>query len=327
MPVDAVPPPSETDPPGTGSVSVLMPTYNQEDYVGAAIASVLAQDAPPFELIIADDCSVDATWDRVGAATAGYTGPHRLRLVRNEKNLGVNANLNRMIALAGGEILIAAAGDDLSAPDRVRRIAEIFGREKPLLVHSGFRPLMAAGQSYDGRFDDLILTRTTSPVDIAGSTALFVGATAAWHRDLFRIFGPLPDGAVYEDLVLGYRAALAGRIARIDAPLVDYRIGVGISAQGPSGKTTADWTAFRMATLRRHGATFLQRRADALAFGLTAGSEVLRAIDRHLAATALRMDAITLPVGEYVRRHWRQPVPALRCLRSERRRAREAARA
>lgn len=329
MPAGAAPQFPGPDPSGTdaGRVSVLMPTYNQEDYVGAAIASVLAQDAAPFEFIIADDCSTDGTWERVGAATAGYAGPHRLRLVRNERNLGVNGNLNRMIALAGGEILIAAAGDDLSSPDRVRRVAEIFRSEKPLLVHSGFRPLMAEGQSYDGRFDDLILTRTTSPVDIAGSTALFVGATAAWHRDLFRIFGPLPDGVIYEDLILGYRAALAGRIARIDAPLVDYRIGVGISAQGPSGRANADWTAFRLATLLRHKATFLQRRADALAFGLKGGSEVLCAIDHHLAATAMRMDAISHPTGDYLRRHWRHPLLALRCLRSERRRARQAARA
>lgn len=316
----------EPDPSSVGRVSVLMPTYNQEDYVGDAIASVLAQEAEPFEFIIADDCSADATWDRVNAATAGYEGPHKLRLVRNERNLGVNGNLNRLIALAEGEILIAAAGDDLSSPDRVRRVVETFRREKPLLVHSGFRPLIPEGQSYDGRFDDLILARTTNPVDIAGSTALFVGATAAWHRDLFRIFGPLPDGPIYEDLILGYRAALAGRIARIDRPLVDYRIGVGISARGPAGRAAADWSAFRLATLTRHKATFLQRLADARAFGLTDGSDVLRALDRHLAATVLRMDAVTLPAGDYLKRHWRHPLLALRCLRSERRRARQAAR-
>ena len=303
-------------------VSVLMPTYNQQDYVAEAIAAILAQKASPFELIIADDCSGDATWERVQESVAGYTGPHRLRLLRNERNLGINGNLNQLIGLAEGSILIAAAGDDISSPDRVRRIVQTFITEQPLLVHSGFRPLVAPGQSYDGRFDKLNFSRATDPVAIAGSTALFVGATAAWHRDLFRIFGPLPDGPLYEDLILGFRAALARRVATIDAPLVDYRIDIGASAKGPAPRSRAEWGDFRVKTLKRHAAVFAQRRIDALAFGVPETDTLVRTLDRHLMSTAIRMDAWTLGLTNFLLRHRRHPLLALRRLRSERRGAR-----
>lgn len=308
----------------TLSVSVLMPTYNQQDFVGAAIAAILSQDAPPFDLIIADDCSTDATWDRIKEAVAGYTGSHRVRLVRNERNLGVNGNLNRMIALATGNVLIAAAGDDVSAPDRVSRIVETFARQRPLLVHSAFKPLVPKSQVYDGRFDNLIFDRTTDPLDIAGSTALFVGATAAWHRDLFTMFGPLPEGAVYEDLILGFRASLAGRIAKIDAPLVEYRIGVGISAKAPYDHSRSTWISVRLAELKRHSATFAYRRADALAFGLPVSSAVVRALDWHILSTSIRMDYWLLPTDRFFKKNWRHPILALRRIRSERRGARRA---
>lgn len=305
-------------------ISVLMPTYNQEEYVVDAISAIISQDAPPFELIVCDDCSTDSTWGRVTDTLNGYTGKHSVRWMRNEKNLGVNGNLNRMIEIAQGDILIAAAGDDISSPDRVKLVVATFAREHPLLVFSAFRPLMAPDQIYDGSFDNLIFTRTTDPVAVAGSVALFVGATAAWHRDLFRLFGPLPNGPVYEDLILGYRAALAGRVAMIDAPLVDYRIGVGISFSGPADQSRVGWDTYRVNTLLRNAATFEQRRKDALAFGLKPDGAVVRALNRHFTLTEIRKDAVALPTMDFLRRHWRFPLFALRALRSEKRRARRA---
>lgn len=311
-------------PPTPPTVSVLMTTYNQQDYVGEAIAAVLAQDAPPFEFIISDDCSTDATWDRVTEALADYTGPHRVRLVRNERNLGLNGNLNRMIATAGGDILICAAGDDISTPDRVFRVVATFVEHSPLLVYSGFKPLPLPGQTYDGRFDRLTFDRTTDPVAIAGSTALFVGATAAWHRDLFTLFGSLPEDNVYEDLILGFRAALAGRVERIDAPLVIYRIDVGVTAKAQADLTRSDWTARHLVNLKRHAATFAHRRADALRFGLASNSPVVRAVDRHILSNSIRQDYWLLPTAKLLLKHWRHPVLVLRRIRSERRRIRRA---
>lgn len=312
----------ETGGPEKPGVSVLIPTYNQQDYVGDAISAILVQDAPPFEVIIADDCSVDATWNRINAAVMGYAGPNRVQLVRNEVNLGINRNLNRMIEMAGGEILIVAAGDDISVPERVRRVTETFARERPLLVHSGFVPLLPPGQTYDGLYDNLIFTRTTDPVQIAGSTALFVGATAAWHRDLFRIFGPLPDGPVYEDLILGFRAALAGRVAMIDAPLVQYRIGTGVSSKRLQNRTHSGWRTYRLSALRGHAEMLMQRRADARAYGASEDGAVVRAIDRSILSNRMQMDYWLMSTTEFFKNHWLHPLLALRRWRSERRRAR-----
>lgn len=305
-------------------VSVLMPTYNQQEYVEEAIAAILAQEAPPFELIVSDDCSTDDTWERVVKSATNNNGCHIVRLNRNRHNLGINGNLNKLISLASGEIMICAAGDDISSADRVSRIVSIFAAEAPLLVYSNVHPLPLPGQTYDGRFENLIFDRTTDPVAIAGCTSLFVGATVAWHRDLFTLFGPLPEDNVYEDLILGFRAALAGRVGKVDAALVSYRMDVGVSAKMCNDLSLDDWTAKNLEDLKRHAATLAYRRADALNFGLAGSDPVIRALDKCILSNSIRMDYWLMPLGRLLLKYWRHPHLTVRRIQSERRRKRKS---
>lgn len=63
-------------------ISVLMPTYNVEKFVGEAVESILAQSWQNFELIIVDDCSTDRTYDILKTYLEKDS---RIRLYRNEK--------------------------------------------------------------------------------------------------------------------------------------------------------------------------------------------------------------------------------------------------
>jgi hypothetical protein len=60
---------------------------------------------------------------------------------------------------------------------------------------------------------------------------VIVGATEAWSRHLFEVFGPLNSSVTHEDRAMGTRAALLDGVRYIDKPLVAYRRG-GISSQG-----------------------------------------------------------------------------------------------
>ena len=71
-------------------VTVLMPTYNVAPYVREAIQSVLKQTYRDFELLVIDDCSSDETVEVVGSID-----DPRIRIVQNEKNVGLAENLNR----------------------------------------------------------------------------------------------------------------------------------------------------------------------------------------------------------------------------------------
>ena len=306
-------------------ITVIVMTYNQQDLVGEAIAAALAQDCEPIEILISDDRSSDGTWDAIGRATAGYAGPHRVTLNRNAVNLGITAHLNRCVELAAGDILIGAAGDDVSAPDRVRRIAETFDAGAPLLVHSRVEAISddpTARMSHE----KALFFRSVDPVKAATSFALYVGATIGFHRDLYRTYGPLPARDCYEDMILGFRAALEGRVAFIDAPLVRYRVGGGVSTAARRVAGSAEWRGARASAFRRNLVIVRQRLKDAETFGLPEGHEVRRVLRRSIALQAMRVALLDQGGAGFAQAARQNPILAARVWFDERGRERRARR-
>lgn len=100
----------------TPLISVVMSVYNEENYLQEAIDSILKQTVQDFELIVVDDCSTDRTRDILRE----YQDP-RIRVVWNEENRGLTANLNLAVSLAKGQYIARMDGDDLSHPNRFER--------------------------------------------------------------------------------------------------------------------------------------------------------------------------------------------------------------
>ena len=109
---DRAPTPSGESP----EVSVLMPVYNGERFLGEAIESILNQSFIEFSFLIIDNASTD----RSVAIVESYDDP-RIRLVRNETNLGLIHSLNRGLDLARGRYVARMDCDDVSLPDRFQR--------------------------------------------------------------------------------------------------------------------------------------------------------------------------------------------------------------
>ena len=91
-------------------VSIIMPAYNSEAYITTAIESVLSQTYSRWELIIVDDCSIDATSQI--ALDFCRTDP-RITYLKNSKNSGVALSRNTGIKHAAGEWLAFLDSDDL----------------------------------------------------------------------------------------------------------------------------------------------------------------------------------------------------------------------
>lgn len=90
-------------------ISVIIPTYNQEDYIAGAIESAIIQGYENKEIIVLDDCSTDSTYEKASE----YRRHAGVRVLRNAKNLGVPANWNKAISLAKGSLIKPLFGDDL----------------------------------------------------------------------------------------------------------------------------------------------------------------------------------------------------------------------
>lgn len=97
-------------------LSVIFPCYNAAEYLQEAINSILTQTFPDFELIIIDDGSTDDSAEIISKQT-----DPRLRVIRNEKNLGLIKTLNKGIAAANGKYIARMDADDVSRPERFEK--------------------------------------------------------------------------------------------------------------------------------------------------------------------------------------------------------------
>ncbi len=100
----------------TPTLSVLLPVYNGEKYIREAVQSVLDQTFKDFELIIIDDGSSDQT----SFILSAFLDPRIIRL-KNEKNIGLAASLNRGLEKVRGMFVARMDADDVSLPERFER--------------------------------------------------------------------------------------------------------------------------------------------------------------------------------------------------------------
>lgn len=96
-------------------VSVLMPVYNGDRFLPDAIDSILKQTFTDYELIIIDDASTDNSWQILREYASL---DERIRLFRNQDNMGLAAALNRGLKVAKGEYIARMDQDDISLPER-----------------------------------------------------------------------------------------------------------------------------------------------------------------------------------------------------------------
>lgn len=95
------------------TVSILVPCYNAEEHLDIAIGSLLNQTWRDIEIVAIDDCSTDGTWQKLQALAAGDP---RLKVVRNERNMGAYPTRNRALALSSGQFVCVHDSDDWSHP-------------------------------------------------------------------------------------------------------------------------------------------------------------------------------------------------------------------
>lgn len=206
-------------------ISLLLLACNQQAIVRAAAESCLAQIGEPLEIVLSDDGSTDGTFEQLRQAAAAYRGPHQVRARRNAVNLGIAGHYNRLVQETSGALLVTAAGDDVSLPDRVQRLAQAWdasGRRADLIASAFVR------MARDGTLGARVAT------DDLGTLALdswlrrmpyTVGATHAFTRRLMERFGPLDEDICYEDRIVVLRALCGGGALTLKEALVHYRAG------------------------------------------------------------------------------------------------------
>lgn len=102
-----------------------MSVHNNKDTVIDSVQSILNQSYKNYEFLIMDDCSTDNTFELLNTFD-----DVRIRLFKNDKNIGLTKSLNILIQESKGEILARQDGDDVSFPKRIEKQIDYLSRKK-----------------------------------------------------------------------------------------------------------------------------------------------------------------------------------------------------
>jgi hypothetical protein len=255
--------------------SVVIAAYNAAPSLPAAVESVLAQTAPPLELIVCDDGSTDAT-----AAALAPFGP-RLTYLRKEHG-GVASARNVALRIARGEFFAVLDADDEYLPDRLEALSEL-ASARPDLDLLCTDALLELDGEVAGTFEE----GCAFPLERQAAAILdrcFCVAPAARRSALLEIGGydeSLRTGSDWDSAIrLIHGGAKAGLV---EAALYRYRI------------HSASLTAQRVATLRDR--ITLLRKAEALELGASERSALRRSLARQRGYLALTEAEAALRAG------------------------------
>lgn len=141
-------------------VSILLPAYNAEKYIAETIDSLLSQSYQNFELLIADDGSIDTTKQIIDQ----YEDT-RIMPLHNSENIGKPRTIERLFNHSSGQVITMHDADDVSHPERLKKMI-IFMNQNPDLMMAGH---IIQRMSEDGRLLPLYRKKSNDRVEIINS--------------------------------------------------------------------------------------------------------------------------------------------------------------
>ncbi len=122
----------------SGRTTVLMTTRNHARFLERSIGSCFSQEHSEIEVLVVDDASEDDTWYVLNAFQKKW-GPKRLRIFRNDTNLGVCSSLNRVLKERTGEYFQLLDSDDYIHPSKIKKQIEAMESSGADAAVCGFR--------------------------------------------------------------------------------------------------------------------------------------------------------------------------------------------
>ena len=214
----------------TPLVSIVIPAYNQADYLDEAIRSVLAQDYPHIEIILLDDGSTDGTRNiLVQYASRFFCETHQ--------NMGQAKTLNKGWSMSKGAYLSYLAADDFLLPDAVRKSVEkLFTHPEVVLTYCDFNIVNSQSR---------VLRRKYAPefsyADLALRMICQPGPGVFFRRNAFLRAGFWNESLRQTpDYEYWLRLGLEGRFERIPEVLAAYRVHAQSQSFGPVEESRAE---------------------------------------------------------------------------------------
>jgi glycosyltransferase involved in cell wall biosynthesis len=200
-------------------VSVIIPAYNAEKYIGEAVRSVVMQAFADIEIIVVDDGSTDGTVE----AVRPYTDNVAVRIIRQD-NSGPSKARNKGIRAARGEYCAFLDSDDLMMPDRLRLQADLLKERKDIgLVYTDLMTFDAMGIVHRSK-KEFATPHAGTVLDKLLIENFITTSTVMVRTDCFEEAGYFDEGIKHsEDYKMWLHIAEKYAVGYVDLPLVKYR--------------------------------------------------------------------------------------------------------
>src|SRR5207247_900295 len=291
----------------TPRVSMAVPVYNGERYLGEALDSLLAQTYHDFELIICDNASTDGT----GEIARSYASmDERVRYVRNERNLGLAGNVKRAFQLSSGEYFRWHAADDVCAPQFLARCVAVLDRHPAVVLAYPRTKLIDADGRVTAASDDGLHLQAARPsvrfqqlLERVGYVNAQFGLLRAEVLRRTGLLGSYPAA----DVVFVAQLSLHGTFWEVPSFLFYRRFHPGAASRMDRAQLRVVWDPTSRRRVHLPEWRYLLELARAIAWAPIGFAEQLRA-GRFLARRAIWNRA----VRARVRRLLRQAAPQVR---------------
>lgn len=213
-------------------ISVVIPSYNYETYIGAAIRSIMAQTYANIELVIIDDCSRDGSFALI-SSFAEAAGDRFTNVVvrQNEHNMGAHETINAGIEAAQGEYLAILNADDLYEPNRFSVLMEamqkknaMWGFSKVRCVGPNGEPLANEQARFFEHIQDKLRGKRYTALAAVGENVGISTGNLLFSRQIYDGVGGFKNYKYVHDYDFFLRACLYDEPAFTDRTAYLYRL-------------------------------------------------------------------------------------------------------
>jgi glycosyltransferase involved in cell wall biosynthesis len=212
-------------------ISILVLSYNHEEYIIESISSILKQNYCNYELLIRDDASTDKTPLLLSNFLSNYENIKNNKIIveYGKDNIGVMRGLNYLLKRSSGEIIILCGPDDVCLPGRISRAVELHTQypnyglvamnakvidKNGELIRDSFYPKKS---KYNLSFFKDLTYKQIIGIGLGGFGMSF-------KKDLLKVINyQFPDSLLFEDGYLAFLAAIQNGIILDYNPLILYR--------------------------------------------------------------------------------------------------------
>ncbi|UVL28181.1 glycosyltransferase [Pseudomonas donghuensis] len=203
-------------------VSIMMPTYNAEKYIAAALDSILQQDYPAIQIVVADDASADGTQAIIRSYVERYPG--KITPIFNERNVGVTRNCNIALSQCVGDYVSLFAGDDIMLPGKLSNQVALMDSDPECVLC--YHPVEIFDSETDKTF---FITNQHPREDVYSVQDLLLKGGIPGGCSIMLRRSALPEGGYDErlktvsDWLFFLEISMKGRLRKLDAVLARYR--------------------------------------------------------------------------------------------------------